>query len=1029
MSKPLASSLLLGRLWTGRLSTRTMVILGLVALTAGVGYELRTCRLQARLFSAIARHTRYEVASGPSSTVRLRGPGPYDLRLGYAELPAFLARLDDDYQITAQAANPRLHLALVRLGVFPIYHEKTQAGLTIFDRHGERLFDSSYPQRAYARFEAIPRLVVDTVMFVENRELLDPHFPYRNPAVEWDRLGRALLDRGIQLVYPAHKGVGGSTLATQLEKMRHSPAGRTGTAGDKLRQMVSASLRAYEDGEETLDVRRRIVLDYVNSIPLAAVSDFGEVHGLGDGLWAWYGAAFADVNARLERAERNGEYDGATALAYRQVLSLFVAHRGPSVYLVSHRDALTKLTDAHLRLLAEAGLISPRLCELALAAKLQFRERAPLPERSDFAGQKAANAIRTRLAPLLGVERVYDLDRLDLEVTSTLDAQVQREATAILRRLRQPEFAAAAGLRGPHLLERGDPAKVVYSLTLYERGPDSNQLRVQADNFDQPLDVNEGVKLELGSTAKLRTLVLYLQVVEGLHRQYAALPAARLRSMPVAPADRLTRWALDYLASTDERSLPQMLDAALERRYSASPAESFFTGGGRHVFANFDREDNSRVVTAREAFERSINLPFIRMMRDIVQYYVVRVAGSSAQVLEDGRDPLRRVLLSRFADREGQTFLRRFYRQHHGQSTAEMLQTVVQGMRPAPRRLAVIFRSVCPEAGPAELAEFLRAQLPESTLSARAIRAMWDELAPEAMALEDRGYLARVHPLELWLMGYLHRSPDASLQQAIDDSANERQQVYGWLFQTRSKDAQDIRIRTLLEVEAFLEIHRAWKRLGYPFESLVPSYATAIGSSADRPAALAELIGIVLADGMRLPTRRVTRFEFGAGTPFDTTLERRPSAGERVLSAEVAQAVRAALAGVVERGTARAAREAIRLSDGSFVAVGGKTGTGDNRREVYGPKGLLLDSRVVNRTAAFVFSIGDRFYGTVTAYVPGEAAGNYRFTSALAVQVFRQIAPALTPLLEAPAAPAAAPPGPGGQVLARSESTEPSLTR
>jgi hypothetical protein len=33
-----------------------------------------------------------------------------------------------------------------------------------------------------------------------------------------------------------------------------------------------------------------------------------------------------------------------------------------------------------------------------------------------------------------------------------------------------------------------------------------------------------------------------------------------------------------------------------------------------------------------------------------------------------------------------------------------------------------------------------------------------------------------------------------------------------------------------------------------------------------------------------------------------------------------------------------------------------------------------LGSRVVNRTAAFVFFISDRFYGTVLAFVPGKAA-------------------------------------------------------
>ena len=47
----------------------------------------------------------------------------------------------------------------------------------------------------------------------------------------------------------------------------------------------------------------------------------------------------------------------------------------------------------------------------------------------------------------------------------------------------------------------------------------------------------------------------------------------------------------------------------------------------------------------------------------------------------------------------------------------------------------------------------------------------------------------------------------------------------------------------------------------------MPSYATAIGSSADRPAALAELIGIILNDGVRQPTVRIEEIELAQDTP------------------------------------------------------------------------------------------------------------------------------------------------------------------
>jgi hypothetical protein len=42
--------------------------------------------------------------------------------------------------------------------------------------------------------------------------------------------------------------------------------------------------------------------------------------------------------------------------------------------------------------------------------------------------------------------------------------------------------------------------------------------------------------------------------------------------------------------------------------------------------------------------------------------------------------------------------------------------------------------------------------------------------------------------------------------------------------------------------------------------------------------------------------------------------------------------------------------------------------------------------------------IGDRGFGTITAYVPGSVAASYHFTSALAVQLLKAIQPQLEPL-------------------------------
>jgi membrane peptidoglycan carboxypeptidase len=268
---------------------------------------------------------------------------------------------------------------------------------------------------------------------------------------------------------------------------------------------------------------------------------------------------------------------------------------------------------------------------------------------------------------------------------------------------------------------------------------------------------------------------------------------------------------LEFLVTSRDTTLEALLEAAMLREYSATPWEGFFTGGGMHYFQNFDKADNGRVLSVRQAFHRSVNLVFIRMMRDIVEHYRVRVPGSAASILEDPEHPLRRAYLERFADREGADFLRRYYREYRGTGPEAALAAVVADTRPIPSRLAAVHRSTRPDASFEEFEQFLRSTLPHASIEERDARRWFEELAPERLSLSDRGYVARVHPLELWLVEYLARQPEASLADVLESSAGARQEVYSWLHRTGHKQAQDRRIRTLLEVEAFVEIHRAWR--------------------------------------------------------------------------------------------------------------------------------------------------------------------------------------------------------------------------
>ena len=146
---------------------------------------------------------------------------------------------------------------------------------------------------------------------------------------------------------------------------------------------------------------------------------------------------------------------------------------------------------------------------------------------------------------------------------------------------------------------------------------------------------------------------------------------------------------------------------------------------------------------------------------------------------------------------------------------------------------------------------------------------------------------------------------------------------------------------------------------------------------------------------------RVNNLQFATATPYETRLAYRPTTGgEQVMPPEVADVVRQAVIGVVENGTAKRLKGALTLHDGRVVPIGGKTGTGDHRYEVYGAGGKLVSSRVVNRSATLAFLIGDRYFGTLMAYVHGPDAEHYKFTSAMPSQLLKALVPSLLPLVE-----------------------------
>jgi hypothetical protein len=383
----------------------------------------------------------------------------------------------------------------------------------------------------------------------------------------------------------------------------------------------------------------------------------------------------------------------------------------------------------------------------------------------------------------------------------------------------------------------------------------------------------------------------------------------------------------------------------------------------------------------------------IRLMRDIVRYHAARLPYDATSALENSGDPERMLMLDEIADEEALHLLRQSWNAFHGAQPGQLVSLISGPEGPTPRQLTALYYAWHHVSSVDSLRGWLRRY--DGEQAAEHAEELSQPYANARFGIEDYGYLAGRHPIEVWCAGELFNQPDLSWDDLEARSLEARRVASEWLFRTRNHRAQALRLRTRIERDAFARMTPYWQRLGFPFRHLVPSLATAIGSSADRPDALADLMGIIVNDGVRRPATIVRQVRLAPGTPYHTVLVAAPTHEEQLIEPEVAQAVKGVLQAVVERGTARRAYDAFRDPLGRPVEVGGKTGSGDNRIKVFAKGGRLIESKPVSRSAAFTFFIGDRHYGVITASVTGPESGQFQFTSSLPLAILTLLAPSL----------------------------------
>src|SRR5262249_33529197 len=206
--------------------------------------------------------------------------------------------------------------------------------------------------------------------------------------------------------------------------------------------------KAYRDGADTREWRHEIVVDYLNTAPLAAAPGYGEINGLGDGLYAWFGLDLDDVKAPLLSPGSGPE----KVQAYKHALALLIALPAPTTYRQRDRAALNDKVNEYTRLLARDGVIEEEFADAVQATPLAFLDHAPVAPPMPFARQKAPNAIRTTLLQWLDVPSFYELDRLHLEADGTIDVGLQSAVEQLFDNISDKSFVRANGPTGDRLL-------------------------------------------------------------------------------------------------------------------------------------------------------------------------------------------------------------------------------------------------------------------------------------------------------------------------------------------------------------------------------------------------------------------------------------------------------------------------------------------------------------------------------------------------------------------------------------------------
>ena len=170
-----------------------LLLIFLIVLVLAIYQESRNHFYQSAFWHWYSNKLTYQLKDGATTQIHYPAAGPFDQRFGYSRLPVWIEKLQQSgFRLTAQSEFSPALQQYAGLGFYPPYTEKNSAGLLVNSCQQQTLYSHQAPAMQFDDLTKVAPLIIQSLLFVEDRTLLTPDHPRANPVLNLPRLGAAV---------------------------------------------------------------------------------------------------------------------------------------------------------------------------------------------------------------------------------------------------------------------------------------------------------------------------------------------------------------------------------------------------------------------------------------------------------------------------------------------------------------------------------------------------------------------------------------------------------------------------------------------------------------------------------------------------------------------------------------------------------------------------------------------------------------------------------------------------------------------